>query len=128
MGKRSESSRQREPETPRQAARHDRVSALAHDKGGLCWRCSPQCAWGHALGFTEVHPPCAGCAPIVALWPVEKPNGWRAVEGSASSPAAWEALSDHVAERRAFAVTSAVVDVERARASRRPVSALAGEV
>lgn len=122
MVKRSESSRQREPETPRQAERCDRISRFAHDVGGLCWRCSPQCAWGHALGFTEVHPPCADCAPIVALWPVEKPNGWRTVEGSASSPAAWEALSAHVAEQRASAVTTAEADAERARGARRAVS------
>lgn len=122
MVKTSGSSGQRDPETPRQAERCDRTSRFAHDVGELCWACSAQLAWGHACGFTEVHSPCADCAPIVALWPVEKPNRWRTVQGSASSPAAWEALSAHVAEQRGSAVTTAVADAERARGARRAVS------
>lgn len=48
---------------------------------GLCQRCAAQAAWGHQLGFSRVHPPCAECQPVVNTFPVRRANGW-----SSSSP------------------------------------------
>lgn len=48
-----------------------------YGKAGLCTRCAPQAAYGHQYGFSQVHPPCAGCAETVAAMPTAQPNGWR---------------------------------------------------
>lgn len=46
---------------------------------GLCYRCAAQAAWGHALGFARIKPPCGGCAPIVATFPTNAVGPWRKV-------------------------------------------------
>ncbi|MGZ3715269.1 MAG: FDXHR family putative zinc-binding protein [Ktedonobacterales bacterium] len=48
---------------------------------GLCEKCAAQAAWGHqthADKWTDLHPPCAECTPIIATLPVSTPNPrWR---------------------------------------------------
>lgn len=46
---------------------------------GLCHRCAANAAYGHQLGFSRVEPPRATCAMLVLSFPVDKPNGWRAL-------------------------------------------------
>ena len=77
------------PETGDQAAAWQKVQTLAK-RWGLCPSCASQLAWGHQGGFSTVQPPCADCASLIAVLPVEKPNGWRTVSGSAHSARSWQ--------------------------------------
>ena len=66
-------------ETPSEAAsfttRNNRYRTL-----GLCPRCASQAAYCHAHGFTTIHPPCNGCAGLVASLPHRSSNpAWRKV-------------------------------------------------
>lgn len=81
------------PETPRQAARWQEVNGQAV-RFGLCPRCASQMAWGSQLGYARTtREPCETCAPLVALLPLAKPNGWRTVSGSATARAPWATVS-----------------------------------
>lgn len=64
------------PETLAQAEHWQRRNR-EYVRAGLCLRCAAQAAWGHQLGFTRVHPPCAACAPVVASLPAPAAGGWR---------------------------------------------------
>jgi hypothetical protein len=48
---------------------------------GLCDKCAAQAAWGHqhhAGSWTQLHPPCGGCIPIVAGFPLATTSPvWR---------------------------------------------------
>lgn len=74
------------PETVRQAKRWD-VSKQAYVRAGLCEYCAGQAAWGHQIGFTKSHPPCADCAPVVAAFPQVGPAGteWRRFDSAANA-------------------------------------------
>jgi hypothetical protein len=67
-------------ETLRQAQRWD-VVKFRYIDAGLCERCAAQLAWGHqdnAGGWTDLRPPCVGCAPLVRELPVATTNPlWR---------------------------------------------------
>ena len=76
------------PETPSEASGWEAVKKRGLDFG-LCIRCASQLAWGCQNGFTTVHPPCEACAPLVALLPRERPNGWRTVNGASRDGANW---------------------------------------
>lgn len=77
-----------QPETIRQAKRFDAINNHAR-MFGLCYRCAPQLAFGHQLGFARVHAPCVDCLPLLERLPLGQPNEWRSVEGSAASKSAW---------------------------------------
>jgi hypothetical protein len=64
------------PETRRQVETWDR-NKRHYVQLGLCSRCAAQAAWGHQLGFTEVHAPCGGCLHVVIGFPVNEPGEWR---------------------------------------------------
>lgn len=64
------------PETHQQAAEWDRINS-SYLRVGLCYRCASQAAWGHQLGFNQVHSPCLTCQTVIDGFPVEKANGWR---------------------------------------------------
>lgn len=64
------------PETLRAARRWDETRDR-YAAAGLCDRCAAQAAYGHADGFSEVHPPCGGCAELVTAFPLVRVNGWR---------------------------------------------------
>lgn len=66
----------KQPETLAQAVEWDRRRGH-YLRTGLCHRCAAQAAYGHALGFSRVHSPCAACIPVVANFPVAATNGWR---------------------------------------------------
>lgn len=78
--------RNRQPETMHQATRWDR-HAVRYAVAGLCRRCSAQAAWGHQLGFAQVQPPCAACAPAVASFPVAATGAWRKLPNNGLSAA-----------------------------------------
>lgn len=44
---------------------------------GLCYTCAAQAAWGHQLGFSQIHEPCHACQPIVDRFPLAKQGKWR---------------------------------------------------
>ena len=46
-------------------------------RAGLCHICAAQAAFGHSIGFSHSHPPCAVCAPIVAAFPHPATAPWR---------------------------------------------------
>lgn len=46
---------------------------------GLCYPCAAQCAYGHQLGFSRIHPPCEACQPIVDTFPYPAVGPWRKV-------------------------------------------------
>jgi hypothetical protein len=48
------------PETLRQAQTWDSVKSK-YTGLGWCPQCAAQAAWGHQLGFSNVHDPCPGC-------------------------------------------------------------------
>ena len=51
----------RAPETLRQARRWDETAARYRAQG-LDPSCAAQLAWGHQVGFSQVHPVCGECA------------------------------------------------------------------
>lgn len=110
------------PETPGQAELCDRVTRLAHNLGGLCWRCSAQLAFGHQNGFASVHPPCASCAPVVQRLPVAKLNGWRTVAGIAADRRSWVALDADPHPDAAPGRSGAEIAADGGRRTRRAVS------
>jgi hypothetical protein len=65
-----------QPETPAQAREWDKTNNH-YRRLGLCTRCAPQAAYGHADGFSNVKRPCTECLPVVAALPTSEPNGWR---------------------------------------------------
>lgn len=67
------------PETLRQARRWDECAARYRRALG-CAGCSAQAAWGRALGWLQVRPPCQGCRPIVQTWAGALVNGWHTGE------------------------------------------------
>ena len=73
------------PESRSQAETWDRTRNR-YAAVGLCDRCAAQAAWGHQLGFTEVHAPCEGCAEVVATLPVGQVNGWHWFRRGRSAP------------------------------------------
>jgi hypothetical protein len=78
-----------QPETLSQAREWDHMRRR-YGRLGLCNRCAAQAAYGHADGFSAVHPPCTGCVPAIATLPTSQPNGWRSQsrrQGKALSPA-----------------------------------------
>lgn len=67
------------PETLRQARRWD-SAFTRYTRAGLCPRCASQAAWAGQIGYSRVHPPCEGCAPIVANFPgARHVSGWRSL-------------------------------------------------
>ncbi len=44
---------------------------------GLCYPCAAQAAWGHQLGFSEIHQPCHECQSLVDTFPRVRPGRWR---------------------------------------------------
>lgn len=80
------------PETQRQAERWD-VTRDNYAAAGLCDRCAAQAAYGHADGFSEVHPPCPGCSELVAALPVSRVNGWRSFPRGDSPRQAWSSAA-----------------------------------
>lgn len=80
------------PETISQAVAWERVKKSALEFG-LCPPCAAQLAWGHAVGFATVHPPCPSCTAVVRRLPVARLNGWRTVAGTAADQRSWTALS-----------------------------------
>jgi hypothetical protein len=70
------------PETLRQAQEWDRVKRR-YIRAGLCHRCAAQASYGHEIGgggWDSIHPPCAGCAELVAMFAYLTPNPvWRAI-------------------------------------------------
>lgn len=64
------------PETSGQADRWGAIKAH-YLRLGLCHKCAAQAAYGSQLGFSNVNPPCAGCAPVVSTFESDRPNGWR---------------------------------------------------
>ncbi len=66
------------PETPAQAKVWENTARKYQDDG-LCRPCAGQAAYGHQLGFSRVQPPCDGCAPVVAGFPLPAGAGtpWR---------------------------------------------------
>jgi hypothetical protein len=73
------------PETRRQAETWDR-NKRHYVQLGLCSRCAAQAAWGHQLGFTEVHAPCSGCLHVVIGFPVNEPGEWRSSSPRRAAP------------------------------------------
>ena len=67
-----------QPETPSQAASFDRRRRRYFD-AGLCHHCAAQAAYGHAQGWSRVETPCPICVPVMALLPIRKVRGWRAL-------------------------------------------------
>ena len=67
------------PESRRQAQRWD-----CHKRQYLavlgCHPCAAQAAWGRALGWTQVRPPCDECGRVVQTWPGALVNEWRTGE------------------------------------------------
>lgn len=51
--------------------------------------CATQAAYGHADGFSEVRPPCDGCAELVATLPVSQVSGWCSFPRGDSPRPAW---------------------------------------
>lgn len=78
--------RHRPPETAHQATRWDRHAAR-YGTAGLCRPCSGQAAWGHQLGFSQVHAPCAACTPMVATFPLATTTAWRKLPNTGLSAA-----------------------------------------
>jgi hypothetical protein len=64
------------PESPSQAKEFDRRKRAYRD-AGLCHACAAQAAFGHQMGFLQVHPPCASCVPVVTGFPYPAENSWR---------------------------------------------------
>lgn len=112
----------RQPETLRQARRFDRVAGLAVEYGELCWACASQLGWSGQLGFLAVKSPCEDCAPVVATFPVARPNGWRVILGRLDDPRGWSAWSagrDLMTARRGDGVPRAeMAEVARRSAHR----------
>lgn len=71
------------PETPEQVKEWSRAKRRYLD-AGLCHHCSAVAAYGHQLGFARVEPPRAACAMLVLSFPMERPNGWRALPRAAA--------------------------------------------
>ncbi|WP_086149173.1 hypothetical protein [Cellulosimicrobium sp. KWT-B] len=72
-------SKKSKPETLGQARNWERLKNVYLARG-LCHRCASQAAYGHQLGFLSLeHEPCAACRPLVATFPRERMNGWRAL-------------------------------------------------
>jgi len=67
-----------EPETISQARVWDRKNKR-YLIAGLCFGCAAQAAWGHAIGFQKINPPCAECIPLIASFDTPGPQGskWR---------------------------------------------------
>lgn len=72
----SESEASKRPETLGQAVRWETVKNR-YGRRGLRVRCAAQAAWGHQLGFGNVHPPCGVCESVVVGFEVAERNGWR---------------------------------------------------
>lgn len=96
------------PETISQARTWDRVKTL-YLRDGLCHACAAQAAWGHQLGFgyvvnrpwgdsARIKAPCRVCAPIVATFPVARPNGWRSFPRGSSRPSTPETTSQQAVD------------------------------
>lgn len=66
------------PESPGQARLWDRTFDW-YQAAGLCARCASQAAWGHQIGWTQVHAPCDRCTCVVSTFPLEQMGGWRSV-------------------------------------------------
>ena len=64
------------PESRVQAKEFDRRKRAYRD-AGLCHACAAQAAFGHQMGFLQVHPPCASCVPIVMGFPYPAEGSWR---------------------------------------------------
>lgn len=84
----------RAPETLRQARRWDETAARyrAH---GLDPSCAAQLAWGHQVGFSQVHPPCDECATkLMGLLSIPSPpaSADQAMPSSAGRSRAAERL------------------------------------
>lgn len=77
------------PETLRQARSWQQVLGV-YRTAGLCDRCAAQAAYGHAVGFSLIHPPCQGCVPIVARLPLQAVQGspWRRLRKGSTRAAA----------------------------------------
>lgn len=67
---------QDKPESLSQAREFDKTRNH-YRRLGLCTRCAPQAAYGHADGFTSVRPPCPECAGVVTAMPQKEAGHWR---------------------------------------------------
>lgn len=63
-------------ETLEQAQEWQR-SLYRYEQAGLCHVCAAQAAYGHQIGFSQVHPPCPECVPLVAAFPTVAVLPWR---------------------------------------------------
>jgi hypothetical protein len=75
----------RSPETLRQARRWDETAARYRTRG-LDPVCAAQLAWGHQVGFSQVHPVCDECATKL-MGPVSVPSPPASTDQATSSPA-----------------------------------------
>lgn len=73
-----------EPERPRQVRRWQVWEGRYHAVLG-CHRCAAQAGYGHAHGFSVIHPPCDSCRAKVAALPVPAVNGWRKLRDDSAS-------------------------------------------
>jgi hypothetical protein len=64
------------PESQSQVKEFDR-RRRAYREAGLCHACAAQAAFGHQMGFLQVHPPCSSCVPVVMGFPYPAENSWR---------------------------------------------------
>lgn len=80
------------PETLRAARRWDETRDR-YAAAGLCDRCAAQAAYGHADGFSEIHPPCDNCAELVTALPVARVNGWRSFSRGDGLRSSWSSAA-----------------------------------
>ena len=66
------------PESLRQAREWDE-NKRHYLRLGLCHRCAAQISFGHqnGQGFTQIHPPCTDCLPVILTFPTNEVGEWR---------------------------------------------------